>query len=416
MTQPSEDAVVASASSTTPDTPTVTATPESPVAKEQIPGADEPLTLRALFEAGVHFGHPTRRWNPKMRNFIYTDRAGSHIIDLTKTLASIERACAFVRDVVSKGGNCVFVGTKKQAQEPIEHEARRCGAMFINQRWLGGMMTNFQTIQQRIDHLVRLEEAFAKGEVQATTKREAQRISHEVERLNKYLGGIKEMTRLPDVLFVVDIVEEKIAIAEARKLGIPVVAMVDTDSDPTQVQHPIPGNDDGVRSIHLIASRIANAIIDGRDLGRRLEEERLADEAELEAQEAAARARAQAEAAARLAQSVTVVTETESTGDKQPTGAEADTPTGESGAVEGETASAGVTEPAGPETVAAQQGADAGIEAQTPETPQTKPSEDTDGKAKADTAATVANPVAQEPAEGEKKSPSDAEEGSKTGE
>ena len=285
---------------TTQEAPEAT-TPETPPASPERPAEQPPLNLRTLFEAGVHFGHPTKRWNPKMREYIHTKRAGSHIIDLTKTLSAIDRAFTFTRDTVASGGICVLVGTKKQAQDPIETEAARCGTMFINQRWLGGMLTNFQTIQLRIDHLVHLEEAFAKGEVQATTKREAQRLAHEVERLNKYLGGIKEMTKLPDALFVVDIQKEKIAVAEANRLGIPVVAIVDTDSDPTSVQYPIPGNDDGVRSIHRITSRIADAILEGRDLGKRLEEERLADEAELEAQESAARAREQAEAAARLA-------------------------------------------------------------------------------------------------------------------
>ena len=286
------------------------APPEPQPQLPETPAERPPLNLRTLFESGVHFGHPTKRWNPKMRRYIHSKRAGSHIIDLTKTLPALDQAFKFTRDTVANGGVCLLVGTKKQAQGPIETEAARCGAMFINQRWLGGMLTNFQTIQQRIDHLVHLEEAIAKDEIQATTKREAQRISHEVERLNKYLGGIKEMTKLPEALFIVDIQKEKIAVAEANRLGIPVVAIVDTDSDPTTVQYPIPGNDDGVRSIHLIAAHIADAVIEGRELGRKLEEERLASETELEAQEATARAREQSEAAARLARAEAVKPET----------------------------------------------------------------------------------------------------------
>ena len=295
---PPEPAVVSEAPAATE----LEAQPQSP----ETPAERPPLNLRTLFESGVHFGHPTRRWNPKMGRYIHSKRAGSHIIDLTKTLPALDQAFKFTRDTVANGGVCLLVGTKKQAQGPIETEAARCGAMFINQRWLGGMLTNFQTIQQRIDHLVHLEEAIAKDEVQATTKRETQRISYEVGRLNKYFGGIKEMTRLPEALFIVDIQKEKIAVAEANRLGIPVVAIVDTDSDPTTVRYPIPGNDDGVRSIQLIAAHIADAVIEGRELGRKLEEERLASEAELEAQEAAARAHEQSEAAARLARAEAV--------------------------------------------------------------------------------------------------------------
>ncbi len=235
-----------------------------------------------------------------MKPYIHSKRSKTHIIDLNKTLIQLDKAVEFVRDVVSRGGQCLFVGTKKQAQGAIETESQRASAMFVNQRWLGGMLTNFQTIQTRIDYLVRLEDSLSKGQVQTTTKREAQKLQTEVKRLNKYLGGIKEITRLPDVIFIVDVVNESIAVAEARKMGIPIVAVVDTNSDPTSVDHPIPGNDDSVRSINLMTSLIADAIIDGRDRAEVLEQERLAADAELENQEIEARALQQAQAASRL--------------------------------------------------------------------------------------------------------------------
>ena len=261
---------------------------------------EQPLTLKTLFEAGVHFGHRSKRWNPKMKPYIHSKRSKTHIIDLNKTLIQLDKAVEFVRDVVSRGGQCLLVGTKKQAQGAIQTESLRASAMFVNQRWLGGMLTNFQTIQARIDYLVRLEDSLSKGQVQTTTKREAQKLQTEVKKLNRYLGGIKEITRLPDVIFIVDIVNEDIAVAEARKMGIPIVAVVDTNSDPTSVDHPIPGNDDSVRSINLMTSLIADAIIDGRDRAEILEQERLAADAELENQEMEARALQQAEAASRL--------------------------------------------------------------------------------------------------------------------
>ncbi len=236
-----------------------------------------------------------------MEPYIFTKRNGAHIIDLSKTLECLETAKEFVQGLSSQGGEILLVGTKKPAQATIAEEATRVGSMYINQRWLGGMLTNFQTIQARIERLVFLEEAIAKGELPTTTKRETLRIEHEVVRLNKFFGGIKEMVRLPAAIYVVDVIKEKIAVAEANRLGIPVVAIVDTNCDPSQVQYPIPGNDDGVRAIRLITSEIATAIATGRDVAIKVAQERMAEEAELEAQEEAARARAQAEAAARVA-------------------------------------------------------------------------------------------------------------------
>ena len=236
-----------------------------------------------------------------MEPYIFTKRNGAHIIDLSKTLECLETAKEFVAKVSAEGGEVLLVGTKKPAQATIAEEATRVGSMYINQRWLGGMLTNFQTIQARIERLVFLEEAIAKDELPTTTKRETLRIEHEVVRLNKFFGGIKEMVRLPTAIFVVDVIKEKIAVAEANRLGIPVVAIVDTNCDPSVVQYPIPGNDDGVRAIRLITAEIATAIANGRDVAVKLAQERMAEEAELEAQEEAARAQAQAEAAARVA-------------------------------------------------------------------------------------------------------------------
>lgn len=236
-----------------------------------------------------------------MAPYIFTKRNGAHIIDLSKTLEHLDAAKEFVKETSAAGGEILLVGTKKPAQATILEEATRVGSMYINQRWLGGMLTNFQTIQARIERLVYLEEAIAKDELPTTTKRETLRIEHEVVRLNKFFGGIKEMVRLPAAIYVVDVIKEKIAVAEANRLGIPVVAIVDTNCDPSLVQYPIPGNDDGVRSIRLITSEIATAISTGREVATKRAQERMAEEAELEAQEEAARARAQAEAAARVA-------------------------------------------------------------------------------------------------------------------
>ena len=282
-----------------------------PIAPE-ISGQEEtlaPLDLRSLFVAGVHFGHPSKRWNPKMAEYIFGKRSRAHIIDLSKTVTMLKTAKDFVEEIVSKGGECLMVGTKAQAQGAIKEQADKVGAMYINQRWLGGMMTNFQTIQARIERLVYLEDAFAKDTIVAQTKRESLMLAAEVERLNKFFGGIKEMEKLPQVLFIVDIEKENIAVAEARRLGIPIVAIVDTNCDPTQVDFAIPGNDDSVRSITLIAQHIGEAISNGKVAAQKAREERMAAEAELEAQEAAARAEAQAKAAERAAEAVKVKAE-----------------------------------------------------------------------------------------------------------
>ncbi|TDI87505.1 MAG: 30S ribosomal protein S2 [Chloroflexi bacterium] len=268
-----------------------------------------PLDLRSLFVAGVHFGHPSKRWNPKMAEYIFGKRSRAHIIDLSKTVTMLKTAKDFIEEIVGRGGECLMVGTKAQAQVAIREQANRAGAMYINQRWLGGMMTNFQTIQARIERLVYLEDAFAKGTIVAQTKRESLMLAAEVERLNKFFGGIKEMEKLPQVLFIVDIEKENIAVAEARRLGIPIVAIVDTNCDPTQVDYAIPGNDDSVRSITLIAQHIAEAISAGKVAAQKARDERLAAEAELEAQEAAARAAAQAKAAERAARAAEEKTE-----------------------------------------------------------------------------------------------------------
>lgn len=226
----------------------------------------ETVTMKALLEAGVHFGHQTRRWNPKMKRYIFGTRNGIHIIDLQQTLFMLEKACAFVRDLVGSGKSILFVGTKRQANETITEEAARVGSFYVSSRWLGGTFTNFTTIQKRIDHLVQLEERKLKGHFQLLTKREGQKLDEQIIRLNRYLGGIKEMTELPGAIFVVDVGKEKIAVAEARRVGVPVVALVDTDCDPRLIDYPIPGNDDAIRSIRLITQKTADAVLQGLQL------------------------------------------------------------------------------------------------------------------------------------------------------
>jgi len=234
---------------------------EQAVAEPTVPQ----ISMKSLLEAGVHFGHQKRRWNPKMRQYIFAHRNGIHIIDLQQTLQYIERACQFIEDTVAEGKKVVFVGTKKQASDTVESEAKRSGAFYINTRWLGGTLTNFKTIQARIDYLVQLETMKEKGEFQVRTKREALKLEDSISRLNRYLGGIKEMTEMPGVLFVIDVGKEAIAVAEARRVGVPIVALVDTDCDPTLIDYPIPGNDDAIRSIRLVTTRIADAVIEGRN-------------------------------------------------------------------------------------------------------------------------------------------------------
>ena len=223
------------------------------------------ITMKSLLEAGVHFGHQTRRWNPKMKPYIFGARNGIHIIDLQQTLHFLESAAAYIEDTAAQGKKVIFVGTKKQAQDTIITEAQRAGAFFINTRWLGGTLTNFTTIQKRIDHLVNLEQRKAKGELFLLPKKEALKLNDQIIRLNRYLGGIKDMTQMPGALFVVDVGKESIAVAEAKRVGVPVVALVDTDCDPTKIDYPVPGNDDAIRSIRLVTSRMADAYIEGNN-------------------------------------------------------------------------------------------------------------------------------------------------------
>lgn len=221
--------------------------------------------MKQLLEAGVHFGHQTRRWNPKMAEYIFTERNGIYIIDLQKTVRKVEEAYAFIRDIVDQGESVLFVGTKKQAQETIKEEAERCGMFYVNQRWLGGMLTNFKTIKTRIARLQKLEQMKEDGTFNILPKKEVQKLEKELEKLNRFLGGIREMKDLPGALFVVDPRKERIAVAEARKLGIPVVAIVDTNCDPDEADYVIPGNDDAIRAVRLLTATIANAVIEARE-------------------------------------------------------------------------------------------------------------------------------------------------------
>ena len=222
------------------------------------------VSMKALLEAGVHFGHQTRRWNPKMAPYIYTERNGIHIIDLQKTVKELEKAYAFVRGVAAEGGTVLFVGTKKQAQDAIREEAERCEMHYVNARWLGGMMTNFKTIRSRVERMDQLKKMQEDGTFDMLPKKEVIKLLHEQEKLNKFMGGIKTMGKLPAALFVVDTRKEHNAIAEAHRLGIPVVAIADTNCDPDEIDYVIPGNDDAIRAIKLIASVVANAVIEGK--------------------------------------------------------------------------------------------------------------------------------------------------------
>ena len=222
------------------------------------------VSMKSLLEAGVHFGHQTRRWNPKMAPYIYTERNGIYIIDLQKTVKKLEEAYAFVRQLSENGQTLLFVGTKKQAQEAIKDEAARCGQYYVNARWLGGMMTNFKTMRTRIDRLNQLKTMQADGTFDMLPKKEVIKHLGEIEKLEKYLGGVKEMKKLPGALFVVDPRKEHIAVTEARTLGIPIVAIVDTNCDPDEIDYVIPGNDDAIRAIKLISGVMANAIQEGK--------------------------------------------------------------------------------------------------------------------------------------------------------
>ena len=236
------------------------------------------VSMKQLLEAGVHFGHQTRRWNPKMAPYIYTERNGIYIIDLQKTVKKLEEAYNFVREISANGGNVLFVGTKKQAQDAIKEEAARCGGYYVNARWLGGMLTNFRTMRTRIDRLAQLRKMEEDGTFAMLPKKEVIKHQAEIAKLEKYLGGVNEMKKLPAALFIVDPRKERNAIAEARKLNIPIVAIVDTNCDPDEIDYVIPGNDDAIRAIRLIASAMANASIEGHQ-GEDVAEEAAAETA-----------------------------------------------------------------------------------------------------------------------------------------
>lgn len=246
------------------------------------------ISMKQLLEAGVHFGHQTRRWNPKMAEYIFAERNGIYIIDLQKTVKKVDEAYAAVCELLKDGGEVLFVGTKKQAQESIREEAERCGMYYVNERWLGGMLTNFKTIELRIKRLKELEAMQENGMFDVLPKKEVAKLTLEKEKLDRNIGGIKEMKRIPDIMFVVDPKKERIAIQEAHTLGIPIVAIVDTNCDPEEVDFPIPGNDDAIRAVKLIAGKIADAVVENRQ----------GEQQVTSAQEAAAEAETKAEAVA----------------------------------------------------------------------------------------------------------------------
>lgn len=222
------------------------------------------ISMKQLLEAGVHFGHQTRRWNPKMAPYIFTERNGIYIIDLQKTVKKVDEAYNFLREVAAEGKSVLFVGTKKQAQEAIKEEALRCNMFFVNERWLGGMLTNFKTIQNRIARLRKLEAMEADGTFDVLPKKEVIGLRHEMDKLTKYLGGIKDMKKLPGAMFIVDPRKERISVLEARKLNIPIVATVDTNCDPDEVDYVIPANDDAIRAVKLLTAKMADAVLEGR--------------------------------------------------------------------------------------------------------------------------------------------------------
>ncbi len=222
------------------------------------------VTMKSLLEAGVHFGHQTRRWNPKMDEYIFTERNGIYIIDLQQTVKMIDDAYNFIREIAENDGEILFVGTKKQAQEAIETEAKRCGMHYVSQRWLGGMLTNYKTIRKRVDRLHELNKMEEEGIFEVLPKKEVMQLKHEADRLEKFLGGIKTMDKLPDAVYVVDPRKERIAVREAQILGIPVISIVDTNCDPDEVDYVIPGNDDAIRAVKLITETMANAVLEGK--------------------------------------------------------------------------------------------------------------------------------------------------------
>ncbi|MGA0194588.1 MAG: 30S ribosomal protein S2 [Ilumatobacteraceae bacterium] len=288
------------------------------------------VTMRQMLEAGVHFGHQTRRWNPKMKRFIFGERHDIYIIDLEQTLDRIEVAYAFVRDLAAKGGDVLFIGTKKQAQDPIASYAEKCGMPYINERWLGGMLTNFETIHKRVQKMLELERSKASGEFDLMPKKEALLKDRELTKLQKNLSGIRNMTRRPQAVFVLDTKKEHIGVTEANKLGIPVVAVVATNVDPDLVQFPIPGNDDAIRANELMCKVVAEAVIEGRFIagkaGGAVAERSAEEQAAFSASQADARAQAaaaQAEREARLAASKTAPAADAASADAANEGAEA---------------------------------------------------------------------------------------------
>jgi len=258
-----------------PQAAAVAVAPPPPPPQPPVNQSREPVTMKSLLEAGVHFGHQTRRWNPQMKRYIFTQRNGIHIIDLQQTLGMINDACRAMTQLVADGGKVLFVGTKRQAQEVMQSEADRCGMWYVNQRWLGGTLTNFQTIKTRISYMLDLQQKRDQGYFRVLPKKEAVKLRDTLNRLEKYFTGMRDMTELPKALFVIDIGKEDICIAEARRMGIEIFAIVDSDCDPGKVTHTIPGNDDAVRSIRLITGKLANAALEGMDLREaRLEAER----------------------------------------------------------------------------------------------------------------------------------------------
>ncbi|MGH2459577.1 MAG: 30S ribosomal protein S2 [Chloroflexota bacterium] len=244
--------------------------------------------MKLLLEAGVHFGHQTRRWDPRMKQFIFTERNGIHIIDLQQTVAKLTEAYNFVRDLSAEGGYLLFVGTKKQAQEAIEAEGKRSEMFYVKTRWLGGMLTNFRTIQMRVKRLEELESGKAAGQFERLPKKEASQLEEEIIRLNRLLGGIKLMKRLPNALFIIDPHKERLAVAEARRLEIPIIALVDTNCNPEEITYPIPANDDAIRAVKLLTGKMADAVVEGANM-RKAAEEQEAAEQEAEAQALAKR-------------------------------------------------------------------------------------------------------------------------------
>ncbi len=240
------------------------------------------VSMKSLLEAGVHFGHQTKRWNPKMKPYIYTERNGIYIIDLQKSVKMLEDACDFVRDLASKGGKVLYVGTKKQARIAIEQEAKRAGMYYINQSWKGGLMTNFETIRSRIEYLFELEEMEADGTFEALPKKEVILLRREKEKLERFFSGIRDMEELPDAIFIIDQNKEKIAIHEAKLLGIPVIGILDTNCDPDEIDYPIPGNDDAIRAIKLLSATISTAILEGKAA---MDAEEIEDTEEVEVEE-----------------------------------------------------------------------------------------------------------------------------------